>query len=334
MGRTNLEQIRQAWQQQLVYFAPYIVCGIILVLLPPFIPPYLQRMLTKALIFGIFAMSLNLILGYTGLLSLGHAVYFGVGGYAAGILMLHYGIESFWLVAPAAILIAVFVAAFFGIIALRVSGIYFLLITFAMGQLLFGIAWKWKAMTGGSDGLTGIPRPDIGIPFTWDAVSFYYFIFLAFVICCFLLYRIVNSPFGYALQGIRDSEQRMRSLGYNTWLYKYLAFIVSGLFAAVAGILFAFFNGLMFPAHLGFTTSALALLMVIIGGAGMLFGPAIGATLIVLLEYFASIYTPERWPLILGATFVIAVMFLRGGVGIYLTTLWNKMRYQYGGTKG
>lgn len=330
MGRMDAGFIKQ-----MIPFAPYLVSGIILVVLPFAVPPYFRSMLTKILIFAIFALSLNLIWGYTGLLSLGHAAFFGVAGYAAGILIINYGIESFWLVAPAAILITTLVAALFGVIALRVSGIYFLLVTLALGQLVNSVGVKWKSVTGGSDGLPGIPFPALGLSwFTWNTTYFYYFVLLVFVICYFLLYRIIKSPFGHALQGIRDNEPRMQSLGYNTWLYKYIIFIIAGSFAGVAGVLFASFLGMMAPQHAGVTTSVLVMLMVIIGGKTVFFGPVIGAAVIILLEYFSSIIVPLRWPLILGGALVASVMFLRGGISIYLIKLWEKVRSGYGSFKG
>jgi len=334
MERVNLKSVRRPWQEQGVRFAPYIASGLILIVLPLIVPVYLQSMLTKVLIFAIFAMSLNLIWGYTGLISLGHAAFFGVGAYASAILIMRFGIESFWISAPSGILTAGLLAAFFGVIALRVSGIYFLLVTLALGQLVYYIAIAWRPVTGGTDGVIGIPRPELGLPwFTWNATSFYFFVLLAFVICFFLLYRLVNSPFGRALQGIREDEPRMRCLGYNTWLYKYVAFIVAGMFAGVAGVLFGHFFGAVVPVHTSVITSTLVLLMVIVGGPRVIFGPAIGAAVVVLLEYFASIYTPARWPLILGAVFVIAVMFLRGGISLYLVRFWRRVSYQYGSTK-
>lgn len=306
---------------------PYIFIGLGLLILglPQVLPTYLHSMLTKVLIFAIFALSLDFILGYTGLLSLGHGAFFGVSGYFSGILMVHYGVESFWLVLPSSILMAGFAAALIGFISLRVSGVYFLLVTLAFGQLLSVGAVKWRKLTGGTDGLVGITYPDLGISgFTWTDFSFYYLVVAALFICFFLLYRITNSSFGKALVGIRENELRMQSLGFNTWAHKYTAFIIAGLFAGVSGALFAFFYGIIVPEHLGLTNSAFVLLMVIIGGAGTLFGPVIGATLIVLLEYFSSIYSPERWPLILGGVFVLSVMFMRGGVAMYLSMFWRK----------
>lgn len=331
--KRRIGQIRQG---PLARFAPYIAGGAILILLPPFLPVYVQSLMTKTLIFAIFAMSLNLLMGYTGLFSLGHAAYFGAGGYAIGLLSVRYHIDSLWIGAPLAILIAALVAALLGTIALRLSGVYFLLITFALGQLLFSVAWKWIWLKSpGVIGIAGIRKPDLGIPgFTWNASSFYYFVFLVFVISFFLLYRFINAPFGLTQKGIRECEPRMRSLGYNTWVHKYVTFVISGLFAGLAGVLFGYHNGLITPAHFGVVSSTLAMLMVIIGGAGTLWGPVIGAALIVFVEFFSSVYAPERWPLILGAVFIAAVMYLRGGIGPYLLALCNIGTHRHGSSKG
>ncbi len=332
MSETNLNPFRQSWRQRLIGYAPYIFFGLLFLILPTFLPSYLQSMATKFLIFAIFAMSLDLIFGYTGLWSLGHAAYYGAAGYTVGILVARYGVESFWLAALAGVVMATLLAAFFGIFALRVTGLYFMMVTFALGMLLYSFAWSQHELTGGMNGFS-VPRPDLGIPwFTWQPTHIYYLVFAAFVITFFILHRIVNSPFGRALQGIRDDEHRMRHLGYNTWLYKYIAFIIAGLFAGIAGVLWAPFNRLIAPSHIGFLTSVLAMMYVIIGGTGTLFGAVIGAAVIVFVEFGASIYTPERWPLILGGVFVLVIMFLPDGIAPYLLKLWNKVkaRYRYG----
>jgi len=280
-------------------------------------------------------MSCDLILGYTGLPTLGHAAYFGVAAYTTGIITVRYGVESFWLVAPAAILMTILVTSLFGLIALRVSGIYFLLITFALGEVLFHVAWRWRSMTGGSDGLPGIPAPDFGLPWLTNTPYFsYYFTFLAFVVCFLLLRRIVNSPFGRTLKGIRENERRMTTLGFNTWKHKYVAFVMGGLFAGIAGLLFAYFYSFVVTETLGIENSALVMFMVIIGGAGTLFGSLIGSGLILLLEHFASIYIPERWPFLLGLVFIAAAMYFRGGIGIHLLRWCEKVKHRYGSTKG
>lgn len=318
---------------RLALYGAYALIGVIIILLPPFISPDLRSMITKVLIFGIFALSLNLLFGYAGLFSLGHAAFFGVGAYTTAILMVNYGIGSFWLLIAAGLLAATICAAFLGIIALRVSGVYFLLVTLAIGQLLYSIALKWRTVTGGINGLVGITYPDIGIPwFTMTATSFYYLVLILFVVCLFLLYRVAKSPFGRALQGIRGDERRMQCLGYNTWLYKYIAFVVGGLFAGIAGVMFSFQSGIVAPGSLGVLTSTTVMLMVIIGSDRVFWGPVLGAALVVFLEHYSSIYVAARWPMILGSVFILSVMFLRGGVSIHLVRLWKKVQYRYGST--
>jgi branched-chain amino acid transport system permease protein len=321
-------------QKQIVRFAPYVGGGLLLAILPLLLGTYIQSLLTKSLIFAIFAMSLDIVLGYTGLFSLGHAAFFGTGGYVVGVLLLRFGMNNFWIAAPLVILIAGAVAAILGLIALRASAMYFLLLTFALSQLLYSVAWDLDWLHAcGTHGLPGLLKPTVGIPgFHWSTINFYYFVLAAFIICYFLIYRLVNSPFGRALQGIRESEPRMRALGYNTWLHKYMAFIIGGAFAGVAGMLSAYYKGMILADDLGVTTSALAMLMVIIGGVGTLFGPCIGAFVLIFLELFASSYAPERWPIILGGVFVFAILWLRGGIAVHLSKVWVKGIY--GSIKG
>jgi branched-chain amino acid transport system permease protein len=332
VGKTNLAyNTQQLWQRRLFSFTPYVIVCIILIVLPDFLSSYFLSMLTKILIFATFAISLDLILGYTGLMSLGHATFLGVAGYTMGILMLKYGMSNFWVLIPLSVLASGIVATIVGYISLRVSGVYFMLVTFAFGQLFSVIASQWRPVTGGSDGLVGISYPNLGIPgFELTAFSFYYLVFIAFIICFFLLHLIINSTFGRALVGIRENEQRMQCLGYNTWAHKYVAFIIGGVFAGVAGALFAPFYGAMVPEHLSLVTSASVMLMVIIGGAGTLFGPVLGSVLVILLEQISSIYAIERWPLILGSVFVICVLFIRGGFAVYISRFWKKVRLKHG----
>ena len=323
-------------QSLITRFLPWIGAGVVLVLLPALLPSYVQSIWTKFLIFAIFATSFDLIYGHAGLLSLGHAAFFGAGGYAVGALMLHTGITSFWVGLPLGILVAAAIAVLFGFISLRVSGMYFLLVTFALAQLLYSVAWNWLWINSpGMQGIAGIPLPDLGIPsLEWNTFYFYYFVLIFFCICFYLVYRIMNSPFGYALRGIRESDIRMQALGYNTWLYKFIIFVVTGAFAGLAGVLFAYFNRLISPVYLGVGTSFLPMCMVIIGGSGTRIGPVIGAMVIVFVEYFSSLVTPERWPLILGGAFVIAIMYARGGIVVYLSQLWKQIGYQHGSTEG
>lgn len=312
---------------------PYAVTGIILIALVPFASSYIAYVMTKILIYAVFAMSLNLLYGYTGLLCLGHAAFFGVGGYTAGILITRYGFQSFWFVTPASMFMVLLVAACFGIIALQTKGLFFLFITLALGQLSENVATKWRGMTGGSNGLVGIPLPILGLHgSTMSRTSFCILVIAVFVLCLFLMDRLTRSPFGVAMKGMRDDEGRMAHLGYHTWLHKYLVFIIGGVFAGMAGVLFGHLNGIIVPAHLGVTTSAMALLMVIMGGTSTVFGPALGAAAVTSLELLSSIYTPERWPLILGSGFIVVVLFFRGGIAPHFVNLWNRLKRHYGST--
>jgi branched-chain amino acid transport system permease protein len=286
---------------------------VVLLVLPAVLSSYQLGLLTKMLIFGIFAMSLDLLLGYCGLPSLGHAAYFGVASYTVGLLALRV-VNNFWIDFPAGLLAATIVAALFGLFALRTRGSYFLMITLALGQVLWGIAFGWRSLTGGDDGLPSVPRPRLPLPWSLsEGVPFYYFVLVFFVLAISLLVLIVRSPFGRALVGIRESERRMEVLGYDVWRYKYVAFVLAGLFAGLAGNLFVYFNGFVSPSYLSLLFSASALLMVILGGAGTLVGPAIGAIVIVGLENVISGYT-ERWVLVLGVIYVLVTLWAPGGL--------------------
>jgi len=295
---------------------PGITSLALLCLLPLLLRPYHTGLLTLILIFSIFAMSLDILQGYTGLPSLGHAAFFGTGAYAVGLLNVkilnggNFGIELI-----VGVVSAGFMAAILGLIVLRSKGVYFLMILLASSMMLWGIAFKWRKVTGGDDGLTGISRPAlnfIGLDFV-NNTHFYYLVLLFFLACTVLMYMVVHSPFGHTLLGIRESEVRMQALGYNVWLHKYIAFIVSAIFAGVAGMLLAYYNGIVSPAEFHLVTSAEVLIMVILGGEGTLFGPAIGACIIILVKTYVSGYT-QHWMIILGIVYMGAVMFAPQGV--------------------
>lgn len=331
MGKPILKVFGKAWHGRAISWMVIIAFCLTIATLPLWMSIYFQSMTIKVLIFGLFALSLNLLFGYTGLFSLGHAAYFGVAGYTVAILITRFDISSFWLAAPAGVLMGVLMSAVFGVIALRLAGVYFLAVTAALGELLYSLTLKLRSYTGGANGLPGISYPDLGLPgFSMTNISFYYLVFSIFIICCILIYYIIHSSFGLALQGIREDEERMESLGYNTWVYKYLAFILGGLFGAVAGVLFAYFNGIVTPSQLSITTSTLAMLMVMIGSDRTTFGPALGALVIILVEHLSGTYTPTRWPLILGGILVLTVMFLRGGISIHLVKFWDRVKCSYG----
>jgi len=276
-------------------------------------PPFFVHLATLALIFALLAMSLNLLLGYTGLTSFGHAAYFGAGAYAAAIVALRYH-GSFWVAAAGGVAAAGLLGALFGLLATRSRGVYFLLITMALGQVTWGLAYRWVSLTGGDNGLPGVARPVLALGWSLaGAREFYLFALLIVAISFLLLALVVESPFGYALRGIRESESRMRTLGYPVWGYKYAAFVTAAVFAGVAGVLHVFLNGFVSPSDLHVSNSAQALLMVILGGSGTVGGPVLGATALVLLQNLLSTVT-RRWMLILGVLYVLVVLYAPGGI--------------------
>jgi branched-chain amino acid transport system permease protein len=288
----------------------------LLVILPFFLTDFLQLLMTKFLIFAIFGMAYNLVYGYTGMLSLGHGVFFGLGAYTAGLLTLHTHVTSFWITLPLAIVIGAVGSAFCSFFFLRVKGTYFLLITFGISQLMYALTWniKWFSASG-MQGIADIKFPTVGASgFTWTHQSFYFLTLAFFVICYFLINGIINSPFGHALVGVRENENRMKALGYNVWAFRYTALVISGAFCGVAGLLFAYNGSFVYPNHLGFDYSWIPMLLVILGGAGTKLGPIVGAAIVVWLEYFISLLTAQRWPLILGVLFVAVIMYFRGGI--------------------
>ncbi len=282
-------------------------------LVAPALSAYPLTLLTQAAIIAILAMSLDVLLGYTGLPSLGHAAYFGVAAYAVGILTVDYQC-SFLTCLVVGVALATLTAAIFGLLAIRAAGTYFLMITLALGMVVWGLAFRWVSMTKGDNGIAGVPRPELGLPWSLSLpLPFFYFALTATVVAWALLGLLVRSPFGMGLQGIRESETRMRALGYNVWLHKYLAFVIAGAFAGFAGVFWAYYNGFVSPVDVQLVTSVETLLMVALGGPGTLAGPALGATLIVFLKNFVSVYT-KRWLLILGAVYIGVILFAPQGV--------------------
>jgi branched-chain amino acid transport system permease protein len=289
-----------------------LVAVLALVLVPPYMSSFMLSLLTQTLIYAILAMSLDVLLGYTGLASLGHAAYLGLGAYAVGVLATRHG-AGFWTTLPVGVLLALAVAALFGLVALRATGVYFLMITLALGMTVWGLAHRWTSMTQGDNGISGVPRPDVGFGVVSGAVPFYYVALAGFVLAFALLRLVVRSPFGATLVGIRESESRMRTLGYHVWLHKYVGFVLAGAVGGFAGVLWAYYNGFVSPADVELSASVETLLMVALGGRGTLVGPAIGAGAIVLLENLVSVYT-HRWLLILGAVYIVTIVYAPEGI--------------------
>ena len=297
-------------RRQTLLAAAFIVLAAVVA---PLLPSYPLTLLTQVVIVAVLAMSLDVLLGYTGLASLGHAAYFGVAAYAVGILTTQYQ-AGFAVCLAVGVLLAAATAALFGLLAIRATGTYFLMITLALGMVVWGLAFRWVSMTKGDNGIAGIPRPELGMPWSlWSPLPFFYFALVACVLAWALLAVLVRSPFGLSLKGIRESEPRMRALGYNVWLHKYLAFVLSGAFAGFSGVFWAYYNGFVSPVDVQLVTSVETLLMVALGGPGTLGGAALGAAVIVFLKNFVSVYT-KRWLLILGAVYIGVILFAPRGV--------------------
>lgn len=289
------------------------VAALALIVAPPFLPPYPLTLVNQLLIFAIFAMSLDLLLGYTGLASLGHAAYFGIAAYVVAIgTTVHQW--SFWICLPLGIFFALGVAAVFGLVAIRALGVYFLMITLALGMVVWGLAFRWVSLTQGDNGIAGVPRPEVapGISLS-DEMPFYYSSLIAFLLSFGLLSLIVRSPFGLSLQGIRESERRMRALGYDVWLHKYLAFIVAAGFAGLAGVLWAYYQRFVSPVEAHLITSVEGVLMVALGGSGTLAGPVLGAAIVIFVKNMLSLYT-ERWLLVLGILYIAVIAVAPRGI--------------------
>jgi len=271
---------------------------------------YPVKLLQEILIWGIFAMSLDLLMGYAGMVSLGHSAFFGVGGYVAALALLKSpGVASGLLLPAAAAALAALVIGYFSI---RVSGVYFIMLTLAFSQMFYAVTFQ-AAWLGAEDGIVGVPRlAALGLD-TAQPLPFHFYLVGLVVVATLCLWRIVRSPFGHVLRGIHENEPRMEALGYAVNRYKLLAFVIAGTVAGVAGSLYTQLVGSITPDAFLWTTSGEALLMVIIGGTGTLAGSVLGAAAFILLQSLVSSYT-ERWMLILGLTFILLVLFAPGGV--------------------
>jgi branched-chain amino acid transport system permease protein len=270
---------------------------------------------TRALAFAILVMSLDILLGFTGLASLGQAAYLGVGAYLTAILATRYQFGlgyDFLLVVVFGMLVGAALAAVFGLLAIRASGVYFLMITLALGQCVWGLAYRWNSLTGGDNGINLRQRPKFGIDLA-NEVTFFYVVFAFFAVSLLLLYTLVRSPFGKSLLGIRERELRMKILGYNTWLHKYIAFIIAGGFGGLSGVLWAHTAGIVSPVNVELPFSVDALLMAVLGGSGTLVGGVIGAFIVFGLREYLSTLVPW-WQYVLGAVYVLTIFYLPTGL--------------------
>ncbi len=276
---------------------------------------FVMLLITKVLVFSILAMGTDLLLGYTGFAPMGQAGYLAVGAYLAAILAERSGIGrgcDFFAVLAGGLLIGVAVASIFGLIAVRATGVYFLMITLALGMVIWGLAFRWTSFTKGDNGINLGTRPTCGVAFTTPA-AYYYLVFAGFLLVLGGMYVLVRSPFGRSLVGIRESEVRMRILGYNTWLHKYLAMLIAGGLGGFAGVLWAYTNRIVSPQDAVLTQSVDILLMVILGGPGTLIGGIIGAGVVVFLREYVSTQV-TWWQYILGTVYILTIYYLPDGL--------------------
>lgn len=293
-----------------------------LLALPWLVGEYYVNLASQVLIAAVLAWSLNLLVGYAGLTSLGHAAWMGLAAYFSAWFSLRLGVGHLFS-ALAALAATTLAAALLGLVALRASGLGFLMITLAIGQVLWGLAFRWVAVTNGDNGLSGLTRP---APFGLNlnsATAFYYFALAIAGLTAAAMALIAGSAFGALLRGTREQPRRMSALGHNVWLVRYLAFIAAGFFGAVSGLLFIYYNKFIHPQSLSLTASAEVLLMVIAGGSGTLAGPLVGAAVVTLLKSYVSAYV-ERWTMLLGFVFVAIVIFMPDGLVPGVQRLWAR----------
>ncbi len=290
----------------------YLISSILLLiaLAAPFTvsSDYQISVMTQIAIFAPLAMALNILVGYAGRTSLCHGAVFGVSSYTVLYLVTVHGV-SLPLAILSGILASTILAGVFGLISMRVSGVYFLLLTLALGMIVWGVCLRWTSVTGGENGIRGMIRPET----VTDPTVFYYCCLAVAITTGFVIARVVKSPFGASLKGIRESESRMRSLGYNVPLHILIGFMLSGFFSGIGGALHALFNGFVSPTTVALSQSVELLLMVIVGGVGTMLGGAVGAAVIIFLQNYVSLYT-ERWPMVLGVFFVLTVILAPEGI--------------------
>ena len=285
--------------------------------LPYVLDPFLVGIASLALVFALFAMSIDLLAGFAGLVSLGHAGILATAAYGVAYVATHGG--GYLLQILAGLGVGLTASAVFGLMAMRTSGVYFLMVTLAQGMIVWGLSIRLYSVTGAENGLRGVLRPP-----AFSAYWKYYYLCLAVLfVCGGLLWVIVRSPFGYGLRGLQGSEERVRMLGYNSAAHKLYAFLLSGLFASVAGILFVYHNEFISPSAAEFLVSGNGVLAVVLGGVGTLVGPALGAFVIVGIENVLSVYV-ERWPTVLGLVFIATILFAPNGVVGGISRLWRR----------
>jgi branched-chain amino acid transport system permease protein len=294
---------------------------LLFIALVPVIAPWIGNfyigVFTRMMIWAIAAVSLNLIMGYGGMISFGHTAFLGVAAYAVGIMAYH-GVTSAWIQWPVALAVSATVALLFGAIALRTRGVYFIMITLALSQMLYFLSVSARKY-GSTDGLVVNARSDFGLPFLDldHRLTFYYTVFVGLLVCLYLTWRFVNSRFGMVLRGAKSNDARVQAMGFATSGYKLAAFVIAGTMCGFAGILDANLEGFVSPDVLNWPRSGEMIFMVVLGGMGTVFGPLLGALVYWLLQDFLSNWT-EHWQIIFGPFLILVVLFARGGIDGFL----------------
>lgn len=300
--------IRDAMTKQKIIF---LTVTLLLAIFFPYMAPY-TALASEILIFALFAMAYDLVLGYAGMLSFGHAAFFGLGAYTTGIVLIRV-YPSVLLALLAGVIISSLGALCVGFLSIRRRGIYFTMLTLAFAQMFYFMAFKWTSLTGGDDGLQGVPRPSLGPLDLSSEIVLYYFILFVVLLSMAVGIRVINSPFGKTLQALRENKDRAMSIGYNVNRFRLIVFIISGCFSGLAGGLYALLLNFVPLSSLYWTTSGEVVVMTIVGGMGTLVGPVLGAVAIILLRDWLSNYT-ESWSLVMGLLFMASVLGFRGGL--------------------
>lgn len=291
----------------------------IMLALPMWLPNrFYIRLVNEIMIYGLLAMSLDVLLGYTGLLSFMHTSYLGIGAYITGLFLMHVMPGSLWLAVLVAVASTMLISLPVGWVQVRTGGLPFALLTLAFGMMYFTVAWKWYSLTGGDDGLMGMPRPDIslfGITLgsSGDSHAMYYFTLAVVAACLLITWRVIHSPLGAVLEAIRENEERASFIGYNVRRYKLIGWMIACGLAAVSGSLFILYKGYVGPATMDAFAGAAVLMMVLLGGMGSLWGPFVGAAIFIFMQDYISTMT-ENWEIFVGAMVILLVLFMPKGV--------------------
>lgn len=301
----------------------YIVLAGILIVFGFILPNFYVRLLTEMIIMGLFAMAVNLLIGCTGMVTFGHGAYFGVGVYTCALLVDKLDV-SINIIFPVSFVLAAVMASLFGLVfgyfAIRARGIYFALLTLAFGQLVWAVLYQWYDFTGGDTGISKIYPPE-GL--LQSAEGYYFFTLIIVGLCFFALHRINNSPFGWALRAVRENPTRTNFIGIKVRTYRLTVFVLSTFFSGIAGALFVYFLRYAHPHQAGFIKAGEPLFACLVGGMYNFFGPALGAVVLMLLDWITNRFT-EYWPLVMGILLVLIVLFFPTGIGGFVSERFKR----------